>query len=88
LLILIGNNVIASKDSIIVLGVVFDTKLSWLKPVKQAVMEYNRSLNTIKLIRKYFSTHLREINEYKRNLCNLSPKTSTLPCSTTAECGT
>ena len=52
----IGNEFIYSKDSINVLGVLFDTKLSWSLHVRTAVIKAARALNAMKLIRKYFNT--------------------------------
>ena len=52
----IGNNLVAAKDFINVLGVIFDMTLSWSKQVQSAVTKANRALNALKLIRKYFNT--------------------------------
>ena len=51
----VGTDLITAKESINVLGVTFDTTLSWTKHVRTAVMKSNRALNAIKLIRKYFN---------------------------------
>ena len=47
---------INTKKSINVLGVIFDTKLQWSEHVTKALQKANRSLNAIKMIRKFFST--------------------------------
>jgi hypothetical protein len=47
---------IESKKSIKVLGVVFDSKLNWSDHILYAINRANRALNTIKLIRKFFTT--------------------------------
>ena len=52
----LGYAEIASKASMNVLGVIFDPKLNWSEQVSSAVMKFNKSLNAIKLIRKYFTT--------------------------------
>ena len=39
-----------------VLGVLFDSKLNWSDQVSSAILKANKSLNAIKLIRKFFST--------------------------------
>ena len=52
----LGHAVITSKASMNVLGVLFDSKLNWSDQVSSAIMKANKSLNAIKLIRKFFST--------------------------------
>ena len=39
------------------LGVVFDSNLQWSEHVTKALQKSNKSLNAIKMIRKYFSTN-------------------------------
>ena len=51
----VGDERITSKNSIDVLGVVFDSKLKWENQALSAIKKANRSLNAIKLIRKYFN---------------------------------
>jgi hypothetical protein len=51
----LNNNIITSKDSMNVLGVIFDNKLNWAKHVADQISKANRALHAIKLIRKYFS---------------------------------
>jgi hypothetical protein len=53
---LIGNSVIRSKSEINVLKVVFDPKLQWSNQVSTTIQKASRALNTIKLIRKFFSS--------------------------------
>ena len=52
----VGPNIVTAKDSMNVLGVIFDMTLSWSKHVQTAVTKANRALNALKLIRKYFNT--------------------------------
>ncbi len=52
----VGEDMINTKKSINVLGVIFDTKLQWSEHVTKALQKANRSLNAIKMIRKFFST--------------------------------
>ena len=75
----VGADSIISKDSINVLGVIFDSTLSWSKHVRTAVMKANRALNGLKLIRKYFN-----VNE----LLQLITSNFTLFCTITVKCGT
>ena len=51
----VGNARIQSKKSINVLGVIFDSKLKWENHVLSAIKKANRSLNAIRLIRKFFN---------------------------------
>ena len=39
-----------------VLGVIFDSKLQWTEHVSKAVQKSSRSLNALKIIRKFFNT--------------------------------
>ena len=52
----IGDCTILTKKSINVLGVIFDSKLQWSEHVAKAVQKSNRSLNALKIIRKFFNT--------------------------------
>ena len=52
----INNVTITSKKYINILGVVFDSKLQWTNHVAKAINKSNRSLNALRLIRKYFNT--------------------------------
>ena len=49
------NSVIRSKNTMNVLGVIFDSKLQWSAQVSNTIMKANRSLSAIKLIKKYFT---------------------------------
>jgi hypothetical protein len=60
----LGYAEIASKVSMNVLGVIFDSKPNWSEKVSSAVMKANRSLNALKLKRKYFS----DLNCYNYSL--------------------
>jgi hypothetical protein len=52
----VGTNIVTAKDSINVLGVIFDMTLSGSKHVQTAVTKANCALNALKLINKYFNT--------------------------------
>ena len=51
----VNNVLVKSKDHMNVLGVVFDSKLSWAKHVATQTNKANSALHAIKLIRKYFT---------------------------------
>jgi hypothetical protein len=53
---MIGGTFVNSKDSITVLSVIFDIKMSWSKHIWSAATKANCALNAIRLIRKYFKT--------------------------------
>ena len=53
---LIDNTVIISRDEINVLGLTFDSKLSWSPHISRAIKGANYSLQAIRLIKKYFIT--------------------------------
>jgi len=52
---LIDNVLISSKNDINVLGITFDSKLQWSSQVSRVIKGANNSLQTITLIRKYFT---------------------------------
>ena len=52
----LGQSVIKSSASINVLGVTFDSKLLWSTHINKAISKANKTLNAIKLIRKFFNT--------------------------------
>jgi hypothetical protein len=52
----VGNHTVQTKKSMNVLGVIFDSKLQWTEHVSKAVQKSNRSLNALKIIRKFFNT--------------------------------
>ena len=52
----IGENTISTKKSLNVLGVIFDSKLQWSDHVANTILKASRSLNALKMIRKYFTT--------------------------------
>ena len=51
----LNNNVLKSKETMNVLGIIFDSKLNWAKHVASQINKANRALHAIKMIRKYFS---------------------------------
>ena len=51
----INNTVITSSPTIKVLGVVFDSKLNWQSHIHMAITKARKSLQGIKLIRKFFN---------------------------------
>ena len=52
----INNCNVKSKKVINVLGVLFDSKLSWAPQVELSISKANRALNAIKIIRKFFNS--------------------------------
>ena len=50
----INNCNVKSKKVINVLGVLFDSKLSWAPQAELSISKANRALNAIKIIRKFF----------------------------------
>ena len=51
------NNIsVRSNDTMNVLGVCFDSKLSWAKQISNTISKANTALHAIKLIKKHFST--------------------------------
>ena len=52
----IENIIIKSRNEINVLGVTFDSRLTWSKHVSNQINKANKALHAIKLIRKYFTT--------------------------------
>lgn len=48
---------INAKNEINVLGITFDSKLQWGPQVSRAIKGANRSLQAVKLIRRYFTTN-------------------------------
>ena len=53
---MIDNVLVSSKNEINVLGVTFDSKLQWCSQISRAIKGANKSLQAIKIIRKYFTT--------------------------------
>ena len=51
----LSDDSIVSNNSINILGVLFDTKLTWSAHITKTITKAYKSLNAIKLIRKYFS---------------------------------
>ena len=51
----IDDAMIESKNEMNVLGITFDSKLQWTSQVSRAIKGANKSLQAIKLIRKYFT---------------------------------
>ncbi len=52
----IGAAEIVSKSLMNVLGVLLDSELNWPEQVSQAVFKSNKSLNAIKIIRRFFGS--------------------------------
>ena len=48
----VGNATIISKNTIGVLGVIFYSRLQWVKHITKAVTKVSNALNAIKLIKK------------------------------------
>jgi hypothetical protein len=53
--IVLGKNIINSKDSINILGICFDENLKWNMHVNKAIKESNQVLHGIKVIKNYFN---------------------------------
>lgn len=53
----LGIEEIRSNKSMNVLGIVFDSKLTWSLQVSSAIMKATKALNAIKLIRRFFTTN-------------------------------
>ena len=51
----LNGKVITSKETINVLGVIFDSKLQWSQHVAKAVQKSKQALHAINLIKKYFT---------------------------------
>ena len=51
----VGNEILTTKNTINVLGVIFDAKLQWAPHISHAISRANTALCAIKLIKKYFS---------------------------------
>ena len=51
----VNNTHVLSKDSINVLGIIFDSKLTWAKHISCQIGKANRALHAIRLIKKYFN---------------------------------
>ena len=49
------ETIIQSKNSMNILGIIFDSKLSWVEHIKTAIKTSNITLHAIKIIRKYFN---------------------------------
>ena len=54
--VIVGGARIVSSDYMIVLGVIFDTKLSWSKHIKHSILKASKAPNAIKLNRRFFNT--------------------------------
>ena len=54
---LVDGSIITAKNEINVLGITFDSKMQWGPQVSRAIKGANRSLQAVKLIRKYFTTN-------------------------------
>ena len=49
------GNLITSSKTMNVLGILFDSKLSWGPQVSQSIVKANRALHAIRIIKKYFN---------------------------------
>ena len=54
---ILQNQRIVSKTSMNVLGVVFDSKLTWSNQVSNAITKANKSLCALRLLKRYFLPH-------------------------------
>ena len=53
--IVLNNLTVKSKNTLNVLGVMFDSTLSWTQQVSQTISKSKKALHAIKSIRKYFN---------------------------------
>ena len=51
----IGNVVVKSKQSMNVLGIQFDNRLTWKEQIDNAIVKSRRSIHALKTLRKYFT---------------------------------
>ena len=61
-IIIIEGSEITSKTTMGVLGVLFDSKLQWIQHVALAIKKANNALSAIKLVKKYFNKHVRDLD--------------------------
>ena len=52
----VEDTIVKTKNVMNVLGVLFDTKLTWCGQVAKSITKSEKALNAIKLIRRYFNT--------------------------------
>ena len=52
----VNNIIIKSKSEINVLGVLFDSKLTWANHLSKQINKCNKASHAIKLIQKYFNS--------------------------------
>ena len=52
----VDNIVVTSKNEMNVLGLTFDSRLSWAPQVSRAIKSANTSLQAVRMIKKYFTT--------------------------------
>ena len=53
----IQDVIVSSKKTINVLGVIFDSKLSWNSHIASAIVKAKKSLYALRLLRKFFNNH-------------------------------
>jgi hypothetical protein len=53
----VNGNDIVTKNSINVLGVLFDSKLNWSSHIANVINKANKALNALKLILKFFNKY-------------------------------
>ena len=53
---ILNNITLRSNPSKNILGVYFDSKLSWAKPISNTISKANMALHAIRLIKKFFNT--------------------------------
>ena len=54
--ILLNGNLVTSKSTINVLGVIFDCKLNWSEHISMAITKANKALNAVRLIKRFFTS--------------------------------
>ena len=67
------NVVVKSLKSMNVLGVIFDSKLTWSIHIANTIMKARKALNGLRLLKKHFNTiEMRNLVDWYINLVNSS----------------
>jgi hypothetical protein len=52
----IGVDLVTTTNTINILGVTFDSKMTWSQHIRNAIVKSSRALNALSIIRRYFNT--------------------------------
>ena len=55
--VIIGEDLVTTANSINILGITFDSKMTWTLQIRNAIAKSSRALNAISIIRRYFNTN-------------------------------